>query len=110
AIGYQVVGSYSGQPVVLKEAGSLTLTPVGDLPAPGATELAFSLAGSTTIHWVVDPARISGAVAGKSRTSAETVLSGYPEIERASLVLRPFWNTMFPADPAKIKVSVENAL
>lgn len=109
AIAYQTVGSYSGQGVTLPDVSGLTLTPVGDLPTPGTTEFAFSLAGSTTILWEIDPAKVAGAVAGKTRTSAETVLSGLPEVERATLVLRPFWDSTFPSDPAKIKVTVGNA-
>lgn len=108
AIAYQVVGSYSGQPVVLQKESGLTLVPVGDIPVAGTTEFAFSLSGNATVLWQVDPSKISAAVAGKSRTTAETVLSGFPEVERASLVLRPFWNTSFPQDPAKIKVQVSN--
>ncbi len=109
AIAYQVVGSYSGQEASLEKESGLTLTPTGDLPTPGVTEFAFALAGNATILWNVDPAKISAAVAGKSRSAAETVLSGFPEVERASLVLRPFWSTSFPADPAKISVTVQNA-
>lgn len=109
AIAYQVVGSYNGQPITIESASGLTLTPVGDLPVPGTEEFAFSLAGNTTILWQVDPAKIASAVAGKSSDAAEAVLAGYPEVERAALVLRPFWNRSFPADPAKIKVTVENA-
>jgi len=45
-------------------------------------------------------------VAGKTRNSAETVLSSFPEIERATLILRPFWSTSFPDDPAKVTVTV----
>lgn len=109
AIGYQVVGSYSGQSAMLKDVSTLTLTPVGDLPQPGASEFAFSLSGNTTILWQVDPAKIAGAVAGKSRSSAETLISGFPEVEKATFVLRPFWKSSFPDDPAKIKVTVQNA-
>lgn len=108
-IAYQVVGSYSGQPVTLKDASGLTVTPVGDLPAVGATEFAFSLAGNTTILWKVDTSKIAAAVAGKNRDSAETILSGFPEVEKATLVLRPFWKTSFPADPSKIDVTVDNS-
>lgn len=108
ALAYQVVGSYSGQPVTLEKESGLTLVPVGDLPGVGATEFAFSLSGTATVLWTVDESKIAAAVAGKSRSSAETVLSGFPEVERASLVLRPFWSTSFPSDPAKIKVSVTN--
>jgi len=109
AIAYQVVGSYNGQPITVEDASGLTLTPVGDLPVPGTEEFAFSLSGNTTILWQVDPSKIASAVAGKTADAAETVLAGYPEVERAALVLRPFWNRSFPADPAKIDVSVENA-
>jgi len=109
AIAYQVVGSYNGQPITVEDASGLTLTPVGDLPVPGTEEFAFSLAGNTKVLWQVDPSKIASAVAGKTSESAETVLAGYPEVERAALVLRPFWNRSFPADPAKIEVEVENA-
>lgn len=109
AIAYQVVGSYNGQPITIEDASGLTLTPVGDLPVPGTEEFAFSLSGNTTILWHVDPSKIASAVAGKSSEAAETVLAGYPEVERAALVLRPFWNRSFPADPEKITVTVENA-
>lgn len=108
AIAYQVVGSYTGQEVLLEDVKGLTLTPVGDLPVPGTTEFAFALSGNTVIHWQVDKTKIAAAVAGKSRSSAETVLTGFPEVERAALVLRPFWSSSFPSDPAKIKVSVGN--
>jgi len=109
AIAYQVVGSYAGQPVTLKEVSGLTLTPVGDLPTPGTTEFAFSLAGNSVIAWDIDTEKIAGAVAGKTRDAARTVLSGFPEVERVTLLLRPFWTTSFPDDPAKIQVSVEDA-
>ncbi len=109
SIAFQVVGAYSGQPVTLTDASGLTLAPVGDLPQVGATEFAFSLSGSTNILWIVDPARISGAVAGKSRDQAKTLLAGFPEVEQAELVVRPFWNTSFPNDPEKVTVTVQNA-
>lgn len=109
AIAYQVVGIYGGQPVTLTDTAGLTLTPVGDLPTPGTTEFAFSLAGNTTILWQVDTEKIASAVAGKSRSGAETALAGFPEVERAALVLRPFWKMSFPDDPTKITVTVTRA-
>lgn len=109
AIAYQVVGTYSGQLATVEDASALTLTPVGDLPVPGTEEFAFALSGNTTILWHVDPSKIASAVAGKTADSARTVLAGYPEVDTAAFVLRPFWNRSFPEDPAKIDVSVENA-
>lgn len=107
AIAYQVVGEYSGQTVSLGDYSGLTLTPVADMPASGAQEFAFSLAGNTTIVWEVDTAKIAGAVAGKTRESARVLVSGFPEVDQAVLVLRPFWTGSFPQDPAKITVTVK---
>lgn len=108
AVAYQVVGSYTGQNVLLGDSKGLTLASVEDLPVPGTTEFAFALTGNAVIDWQIDASKIAAAVAGKSRSSAQTVLSGFPEVDRAALVLRPFWSSSFPADPTKIKVSVEN--
>ncbi|MBU2104132.1 hypothetical protein KKD81_02935 [Patescibacteria group bacterium] len=107
AIALQVVGAYAGQPVTLSDASGLALTSVGDLPAPGAQEFAFSLAGNVAIEWIVEQEKIAGAVAGKTRDSAEVVLSGFPEVDSAVLVLRPFWSNTFPQDPEKITVEVK---
>lgn len=108
AIALQTNGSYSGQTVTFSNSEGLTLTPVGDLPQPGATEFAFTLNGSATILWTVDTAKIAAAVAGKPRESAKTLLAGFPEVDSAELITRPFWNTSFPDDPEKIDVSVTN--
>ncbi len=109
AIAYQVVGTYSGQSVRLTTTENLALTPTIS-GAPGAAETyGFSLSGNATIVWNVDEERIAGAVAGKSRESAQVLLSGFPEVDRALLVLRPFWSQTFPQDPEKITVEIKAA-
>lgn len=109
AIAYQVVGTYSGQTVRLTNTDNLTLTPTiaGD---PGTADTyGFSLSGNATITWDIDKTKIAGAVAGKSRESAQVNLSGFQEVDRALLVLRPFWAQTFPQDPEKITVEVKAA-
>ncbi len=103
AIAARSLGVYGGEAVKLADADELTLTAT---TAPTDTEFAFTLSGSTTILWVVDPSRIAEAVAGKKRDAAQVILAGYPEVEKAVLVLRPFWASTFPADPAEITVTV----
>ncbi len=105
-IAFKSVGTYGGQPVTLKSVEGLTVKPVQPTIAPDATEFAFNLSGSTTIVWIVDSGKISSAVAGKDRNSAKIALESFPEVGKATLVLRPFWAQHFPGDPAKIKVSV----
>lgn len=109
AIAYKVVGSYAGQPISLPDPAGLTLTPKTEGAPIGTDTFAFSMAGNTTLVWDIDPLRIAGAVAGKSRDAAESILTSYPEVASATLVLRPFWSNSFPDDPSNIEVSVNEA-
>jgi hypothetical protein len=100
--------SYKGEDIVVNDIGTLTLASMtGAPPASGDTTFTFTLSGSTNLKWVADAKKIAGAVAGKSRDAAQTLLKGFPEVERAVIVLRPFWAGSFPSDPEKIEVVIE---
>ena len=108
AIAYQTIGAYLGQPVTLRDASGLRIAPLeGETLTPGAESLGFTLSGEAEVVWQVDPVKVAGAVAGKTRDSAEAILAGFPEVERAVLVIRPFWNGSLPQDPAEIEVKVQ---
>lgn len=107
-IAYQSVGTYSGQPLRFESLEGLQLAPAeGLIPTEGETAFSFTLTGSSNLVWKVDPAKVKAAVAGKSREQAEVALQGFPEVESALLVLKPFWVGSFPADPEKIKFEVK---
>ena len=106
-IAARIVGVYKGEPVLLGRTAGITLVPKEAAAPVGKPEFAFSLAGEAEIVWQVDGAKISAAVAGKTRDSAQVVLSGFPEVNRALLVLRPFWESTFPKDPANITIEVK---
>jgi hypothetical protein len=106
AIAYKVAGTYSGQDVMLPDVSGLKLVPaINVAPVNGEQTFGFNLSGTAKLVWKIDTAKIAGAVAGKTRDSAQVALSGFPEVERAVLVLRPVWATMFPQDPTKITVT-----
>ena len=107
AIAYKIVGTYSGEPVTLNGISGLSLAPAASTTPSASSPFNFTLNGSTTIVWMVDGSKIAGAVAGKTRDSAQQILSGFPEVAKAVLILRPFWASAFPQDPAHIKVTVE---
>lgn len=104
AIAFRSLGVYGGQPVTLQTSEGLTLTPTG-VPS-GTDAFAFTLNGEADIAWIVDPAEVAGAIAGKSRDAARTILAGFSELEEAKLILRPFWASTMPADPAAIEIEV----
>jgi hypothetical protein len=109
AIAFKSIGTYDGSDVTFASVDGLTLKPVEASLAPDVTEYTFNVAGNTTVVWHIDTDKIAGAVAGKTRDSAEIALKSFLEVEKATLVLRPFWSHSFPADPKKIQVVVQKA-
>ncbi len=108
AIAYKQVGTYEGEPVTTNSVNSLNLSSASTtVPTSGTETFNFNLSGSATIVWTVDPSKIAGAIAGKTRDSAQSILAGFPEVDQATLYLRPFWANTFPADPSRIQVVIE---
>ncbi len=108
AIAFKSIGTYDGSPVRFGGVDGLTLKAAENGIAPDASQFAFTISGNTTIIWKIDTQKIAGAVAGKSRDSAEIALKSFLEVDKATLVLRPFWSSTFPVDPAKITVTVDD--
>lgn len=106
AIAFQTLGSYAGQPVHLTDTSGLTLTPsTSGTPTAEQGTFSFSLAGKTTIQYDIDTQKIAGAVAGKDKNTAFSIIQSFPEVKEATLTVRPFWKSSFPEDPSSIKVS-----
>ena len=99
---------YNNEPLSFASTTDLRLALVSGFPGPDDTTFSFTVSGTTTFVYTVDPVRIAAAIAGKSRSLAEVALTNYPEIKRAILILRPFWRQSFPQDPTSISVTVMN--
>jgi len=98
---------YQGEPITLTPASSLTLSATEGFPNADAKSFTFTLSGTASLIYTVDPTRVSAAVSGKTKAAAQVALSSYPEIKSAFLVLRPFWRQTFPQDPSSISVVIE---
>ena len=109
AIARQAVGGYADQPVTLSDVSSLSLTPTDTTAPTGTSSFAFTLSGGTSVVWTVDATKVAAAVAGRTKSESDTILKTMPEIQKAILVLRPFWRSTFPSDPARIQVLVTPA-
>jgi hypothetical protein len=109
AIAYKIAGTYSGEPIDLASVNTLTLAPDATSTDPAsASTYSFQLSGNVMLIWQIDASKIAGAVAGKTRDSAQSILSGFPEVQSANLILRPFWSSTFPQDPSHIHVTVSS--
>ncbi len=99
---------YQGEPVTLSSVSGLMLAASAGMPSPNASSFSFTLGGTASLAYTVDPTRIAAVVSGKTRSAAEVALTNYPEVKRAVIILRPFWRQTFPQDPASISVVVAN--
>jgi hypothetical protein len=70
------------------------------------TNITFNLSGSVNVIWKVDSAKLVSDLLGKRKKDFNQILSGYPNIASADLVLKPFWNMYFPSKSEDIKVIV----
>ncbi len=105
AIATSIAGlGYQGEPLTLAPTSNLSLSAT-NLPDVNAASFTFTLAGTASLIYSIDPTRIAAAVAGKTRSAAEVALTNYPEVKQAILTLRPFWRQTFPEDPASISVT-----
>lgn len=107
AIAFKSASTYAGEPVRLADTSGLTLSSSASSTPNGNQTFTFSLTGSASIVWDIDASKIAGAVAGKKRDSAQSILAGFNEIDKAILILRPFFASTYPDDPTKITVVVK---
>jgi hypothetical protein len=66
--------------------------------------LTFKIVGQPVIVWTYDEAALKTALAGKERTALPLALGQYSQESRSTLKIRPFWETSFPEDTAKISI------
>lgn len=101
-----VVPGYEGEPVRINDLSALTFeyaTSVADLSA--VDSFSFRLTGKPLLVWTFDAEQLKKDLAGGSQTALNTVLGGYPAIERATAAIRPFWQRSFPSDPVDITIT-----
>ncbi len=101
------LGSYDGSPVDILQLEALTLIPQQSKEGVNSWEaspFSFSLTGNVEIVWLYDEEQLKGDLAGRAKEAIYTILSGYPGIDRAEVIVRPFWRKGFPDDVEEISV------
>ena len=106
AIGSAALQNGNALPFVIPNLESLAFE-LKDVPTGNPAEvknLRFTLKGSPTIVWSFDVEKLKSALLGKPKTELPAILAAFPTIEKADLILRPFWIHRFPKNPSKISV------
>ncbi len=103
------IPGYTGEPVAFSDTSTLSFAladPAFDLVAASSTEIHVS--GPATLIWTFDVDELKEKLADKSRSMAPTIFGEYPGIERADVVIRPFWKRTLPAEVEEIEIAIEN--
>ncbi len=105
----QKTADVSDKNVYVSNLESLTLTL--DNPAaftPTSKTLSFKLTGSPRFVWSVDAAAVAMGLADQKRANIKAILAKFEAIDRANVVIQPFWILSLPAKPERITVEVAN--
>lgn len=100
------ISSFKGGDISIQNPESLTFAlEEKDSFTPSASEdISFTLQGSAHLVWTYNKDEVRRDFAGKHKDDADQILSQYPSIQKAEVVMRPFWKRTFPEDIQEITV------
>ena len=103
----QTVAGYDDEPVRLADVTTVKMSLDDEVETPWEDEEVKVLASGTAhLIWTFSEEDLKRDLTGRDKAALPTILSGYPAIEEAEVVLRPFWRQAFPKDPTEISVEV----
>jgi uncharacterized protein YjbI with pentapeptide repeats len=102
------VENYDGSEVYIPNIKDLNFstTSLSNSDLSNIKNLDFNLSGNAKIVWRFNVDKFSNELLGKAKADFKQVISEYPNITSADLVLSPFWKTSFPDSLKKIKITV----
>lgn len=106
----KTIASYDGNAVRIEDIGALTMSvrlpeDAEEGETPWSTEiLDAQTSGTAEFVWEFEEMALKDALMGEDEEAMPTVLSGFPGINRAEAIIRPFWRGAFPEDINDITV------
>lgn len=97
---------FEDEPVEIADIASLTIAVSNkDEARPWEEEeFGFTVNGNARIVRTFDEEKLKSDLSGRAKAALPTILSGYPSIEQAKVVLMPFWKRSFPDKTNRIKI------
>ncbi len=106
AIAQKSISQYNNEPVTIPKLYSLTLVPTAPLMPETDASFSFTLSGSAPILWTIDSDSIKTLLAGKKKADFQNLIGSVVGVDRAELVIKPFWKRSFPEDPERITIVI----
>lgn len=98
----KTLATYDNNPVAVSDYTTISvavseLTEEEEEVLPWTSDtLRARISGTAHFVWQFDKEQLQTDLLDRDKTAMPTVLGGYPGIERAEAVLRPFWKSTFP--------------
>lgn len=99
------IEKYTGEDVEIMNLDKLTISVVDkEVDVSRKGDININIKGDAQIVWVYDEDMLKSDLIGKNKKDFDVILSKYKGIDRAELVLRPFWKRVFPDKPESIEI------
>ncbi|MFA5838481.1 MAG: hypothetical protein WC849_00885 [Candidatus Paceibacterota bacterium] len=99
------IEKYTGEDVEVLNLDKLTISVVDkDIDISKKGDININIKGDAQIIWIYDEDMLKADLIGKNKGDFDVILSKYKGIDKAELVLRPFWKRVFPDNPENIKI------
>lgn len=102
------IDDYGNEEVRIENPQSLAFSYITASSSPATLSsdaLQFNLAGTAKIVWKYDTEKLRTDLVGSAKAELPNIILKYqPAIERATVLMRPFWKQAFPEKPQKIKI------
>ncbi len=93
--------------VTLYDVSGLSVTPSIILTKEAPEQWSFNISGNVSVVSKIDELDIARGVAGKKRKDAKNKMSEFVSVERADIILSPFWKTRLPESAEDIVVEIK---
>jgi len=104
----ETITTYTREPVRITNVEDLKFTykqtDTSSTNIADLTSLNFSIVGKPLIVWEYDAVQLQTDLAGKPKTSVNSVLTGHPGIAEANVSGKPFWKRTFPENVEDITI------
>lgn len=105
------IQGYTGEPVAFVDPTTLSFSIVdASTDIVSATSTQIRVSGLSTLVWTFDTDDLASRLAGISRADTDEVFRDYQGIERADVVVKPFWKRSLPDTIEEITIEVESAV
>lgn len=107
-IAKDIIEEYNGDEVYMPNIRELTfsLNDKENISFADTKNINFSITGTPEIIWKIDEVKFASDIIGKKKEDFNKILSQYPNIDSAELVIRPFWKSSFPETTKNIEIIV----